>query len=180
MKSSNSSILTPNSSLNEAVYREYYSNVYGYIISKINNIHDAEDLTADVFVKIYAKLDTFDESKASLSTWIYTVTKNTLTDYYRTRKVFFEIPEDAEDEISVEDEICNAEALENLANALEALDKRERDIIILHYYSGKTLKEIAEKLGISYAYVKILQNKALENLRKKLQNNCSHFCDLFV
>ena len=152
----------------EILYREYYGKVYGYIVSKINNPHDAEDLAADVFVKIYAKLDTFDENKASLSTWIYTVTKNTLTDYYRTRKVFAAMPEEIEDETSVVDEVCNAEALENLAIALETLEKRERDIIILHYYSGKTLKEIAEKLGISYSYVKILQNKALEHLRKKL------------
>lgn len=152
----------------EQFYREYHSKVFGYICSKINNVHDAEDLTADVFVKIYAKLDTFDENKASLSTWIYTVTRNTLTDYYRTRKVFSEMSEDIDGETSVEDEICNSEALENLANVLETLEKCERDIIILHYYSGKTLKEIAEKLGISYSYVKILQNKALENLRKKL------------
>ncbi len=152
----------------EKIYRDYYEKVFGYILSKINNAHDAEDLTADVFVKIYAKLDTFDENKASLSTWIYTVTRNTLTDYYRTRKVFFEMPEEIEDETAVEDEICSAESLENLANALETLEKWERDIIILHYYSGKTLKEIAEKLGISYSYVKILQNKALEHLRKKL------------
>lgn len=157
-----------NEELKEKIYLDYRDKVYGYIVSKINNPHDAEDLTADVFVKIYAKLDTFDKSKASLSTWIYTVTRNTLTDYFRTRKVFAEIPEDVEDETSVVDEICNAETLEKLADALETLDKRERDIIILRYYSGKTLKEIAGKLGISYSYVKILQNKALEHLRKKL------------
>ena len=152
----------------EKIYRDYYEKVFGYILSKINNPHDAEDIAADVFVKVYAKLDTFDENKSSLSTWIYTVTRNTLTDYYRTRKVFAEIPEEIEDDASTEDEICNAEALEKLADALEALDKRERDIIILHYYSGKTLKEIAERLDISYTYVKILQNKALGKLRKKL------------
>ena len=152
----------------EILYREYHGRVYGYIRSKINNPQDAEDLAADVFVKIYAKLDTFDEAKASLSTWIYTVARNTLTDFFRTRKVFSELPEDAEDDVSTEDEICNAETLENLAKALEALSKRERDIIILHYYSGKTLKEIAERLGISYGYVKILQNKALKKLQKEL------------
>ncbi|MBQ0084244.1 MAG: sigma-70 family RNA polymerase sigma factor, partial [Clostridiales bacterium] len=117
----------------EKIYFEYHEKVFGYILSKINNQHDAEDLTADLFVKIYAKLDTFDKNKASLSTWIYTVTRNTLTDYYRTRKVFGEIPEMLSDENSIEDEICNDEALDKLADALEALDKRERDIIILHY-----------------------------------------------
>lgn len=152
----------------EKIYREYYEKVFGYILSKINNVQDAEDLSSEVFLKVYAKLNTFDKNKASLSTWIYTVTRNTLTDYYRTRKVFSEIPEDAADETSVADEICNAEMLENLADALETLDKRELDIIILRYYSGKTLKEISERLDISYSYVKILQNKALEHLRKKL------------
>lgn len=154
---------------NEKIYSEYYEKVYGYIVSKINNPHDAEDIAADVFVKIYSKLDTFDESKASISTWIYTVTRNTLTDYYRTRKVFAEIPETLENDTFIDDEICNAETLEKLADALEKLDSRERDIIILRFYSGKTLKEIAEKMDISYAYVKILQNKAFSSLKKFLE-----------
>ena len=56
-----------NSSVNkEEIYKTYYGKVYGYFISKINNAHNAEDLTSDVFVKIYEKIDSFDESKASL------------------------------------------------------------------------------------------------------------------
>ena len=150
----------------EKIYRDYYGKVYGHIFSKVSNRRDAEDLAGDVFAKIYSKLDTFDKSKAALSTWIYTITRNTLADYFRTRKVLAEIPEDMEDEASAEDEVCNAEMLEVLANALEALEKRERDIIILHYYSGKTRKEIAEKLSISYTYVKVLHNKALGEIRR--------------
>lgn len=149
----------------EELYREYYGKVYGYVLSKINNTHDAEDIAADVFLKVYEKLDTFDENKASLSTWIYTVTRNTLTDRFRTRKTFVEIPETLADNASPEDEICNSMMLEALAAALEKLEERERDIIIMHYYSEKTLKEIAVKMGISYAYVKVLHNKALGKLK---------------
>ena len=152
----------------EKIYQAYYGKVYGYIFAKINHPQDAEDIAADVFVKVFAKLDTFDETKASLSTWIYTITRNTLTDHFRTRKVFSEMPEEVPDEAVVEEEVCNAETLGALADALETLDQRERDIIILRYYSGKTLKEIAEKYGISYAYVKILQNKAMTKLKKIL------------
>lgn len=152
----------------EKIYRDYHGKVFGYIRSKINSVQDAEDITADVFVKAFEKLDSFDESKASLSTWIYTITRNTLTDYFRTRKVFAEIPETLEDDSSVENDVCNAEMLEILANALETLDERERDIIILRFYSGKTLKEITAQMGISYAYGKVLQNKALEKLRNFL------------
>ena len=153
-------------SQNEQIYNDFHDKVYGYIVSKINHKQNAEDLTSEVFVKVYEKLDSFDKSKASLSTWIYTITRNTLIDYYRTRKVLGEIPDELESLTTVEDNVINEEMLETFANALESLDERERDIIVLRYYSGKTLKEIAEGLQISYAYVKILQNKAFEQLRK--------------
>ena len=154
----------------EKIYRDYHGKVFGYLLSKLNNQQDAEDLASDVFVKVFEKYDTFDADKASVSTWIYTITRNTLTDYFRTRKVFVEIPETLEADSSVEDEVCNTEMLDTLANALENLDERERDIIILRFYSGKTLKEIAETMHISYAYVKVLQNKALAALKKYFEN----------
>lgn len=154
----------------DKIYRDYHGKVSGYIRAKVNNPQDAEDIAADVFLKVYEKLGTFDESKSSLSTWVYTITRNTLTDYFRTRKVFAEIPESIEDETSVEDEICTAEMLEALADALETLDERERDIIILRFYSGKTLREISSQMGISYAYVKVLQNKALEKMKEVFEN----------
>ena len=91
-------------------------------------------LAADVFVKVYEKLGSFDETKASLSTWIYTVTRNTLTDYYRTGKVSEEIPETLCDGSSLEDDMCNSETLGTLTDALESLDEREREIIILRFY----------------------------------------------
>lgn len=152
----------------EDIYRDYHSKVFGYLVSRVNDHHVAEDLTSDIFVKIYEKFDSFDQRKASLSTWIYTIARNTLIDHYRTQRVFEEVPETLSDGYSVEDEICSGEMLEELVKALEALDKRERDIIILRFYSGKTLKEIAAKMGISYAYIKVLQNKALEKMRKYL------------
>lgn len=150
----------------ENIYRTYHNKVFGYIFSKINSVQDAEDITADVFIKVYEKLDRFDKSKASLSTWIYTIARNTLTDYFRTRRVFEKIPETLPGRSSVEEEVCSEEMLETLAKALEALDEREWDIIILRFYSGKTLKEIAAQMGISYAYVKVLQNKAFDKLKK--------------
>ena len=153
----------------ENIYREYHGKVLSYIRAKISSAQDAEDIAADVFLKVYEKLDAFDESMASLSTWIYTITRNTIIDFYRTRRVFDEIPETQDDGSCIEDDLCNAEMLEKLASALERLPERERDILILRYSSGRTLKEIAAQMGISYAYVKVLQNKALAGLRKMLE-----------
>ena len=153
-----------NKELSEQVYNEYYLKVRNYILSKINNFYEAQDICSNVFVKVYENLDKFDESKASMSTWIFTITRNTLTDYYRKNKIYEELNEN----IAIEDEgesICNEENLNTMANALENIDERERDIILMHYYSNMTLKEIAEKMSISYAYVKILHQKALDELK---------------
>lgn len=152
-----------------AIYEEYYRKVFGYIRGKVNNTTLAEDLSSDVFLKIYEKLDSFDETKASVSTWIFTITRNRLIDYYRTRKVFDEIPETFEDGSRIEEDVCNKESLGTLADALEHLDERKRDIIILRYYSGVSLKEIAERMGISYTYVKVLQTQAMTELRRYLE-----------
>ena len=151
------------------LYQNYHGKIYAYIQSKVNDRYLAEDLCSDVFLKVYEKLDSFDESKSSLSTWIYTIARNTLTDHYRTRKILVEIPEAYTDSSSVEDDLCQSEMLDLLASALEKLDERSRDIVILRYYSGQTLKSIAEKLNISYAYVKVLHSRALEDLKKYFQ-----------
>ena len=158
--------MTATDTRKDEIYRAFHAKVFGYIRGKINSAQDAEDLADEVFMKVFEKLDTFDETKASLSTWIYTITRNRLTDYFRTRRVFEEIPETLDDGSSVEEDVCNAEMLDILADALAHLDERERDIIILRYYSGKTLREIAVQMGISYAYIKVLQNKALDAMKK--------------
>ena len=150
------------------IYEEFHPKVLRYLISKTNNAMLAEDIAADVFLKVYEKLDGYDEGKASLSTWIYTITRNMLIDYYRTRRVFSEIPEEYPEESSVEEAVESAESLENLADALEKLEGRERDIIILRYYKGMRLNAIAEQMGFSYTYIKKLHQRALEKLKKLL------------
>ena len=119
------------------LYETYHKKVLSYLNGKVMDLYLAEDLCANVFLKVYEKLDTFDETKASLSTWIFTITRNTLTDYFRTRRVFSEIPEDLTEDSDIEEEYCRAELLETLAAALESLPERERNLIILHYYNQK-------------------------------------------
>lgn len=148
----------------EEIYKEFHTKVFGYIQNRVNDYHLAEDLCSDVFVKVYEKLDSFDNKKASLSTWIFTITRNRLIDYYRTRKVNVEIPEDLTYEEDYSD--INEERLRSLANGLNNIDERSRKIVVKHYYEGKSLKEIAENMGISYTYIKILHKKALFLLRK--------------
>lgn len=150
----------------EKIYTEYHEKVAHYIAQKVPNPHDAEDLVSCVFVKVHQKLDTFDSGKASVSTWIYTIARNTVIDFYRTAKMFSEIPENFAYSDPIDEQIANEEMLAALSAALERLDERERDMIILHYYNGITLKEIAERMHMSYANAKVIHNKALHKLKK--------------
>lgn len=152
------------------IYEDYAIKVRNFILSKVNDFNLAEDLTSDVFVKVYSKLDSFNDKKASLSTWIFTITRHTLIDYYRTRKVNEELPEDLTYEEDEED-ICTPENLDTLKEGLKKLSDKERDLIVLHYYSKETLKDIANKMNISYAYAKVLHAKALLKLKNSFKNS---------
>ena len=100
--------------------------------------------------------------KASVSTWIYTITANTVKDFYKTRREFCELSE--ADGVAVPEQ----EDLSDLAEALQRLSQRERDVIILHYYSGYSLKEVTGKMGLSYATIKLAHSTALKKLEKLL------------
>ena len=153
----------------EQIYTDYKDKVFAYIRNHVNSLEDAEDLCADVFVKVYDKLDTFDESKARISTWIYSITSNTVIDFYRTNHIHSEIPEDLSDTKStIEDDILTQESLSSLATALKKLPQEQMDIIVLRYYKGLTLQEIAEKMKLSYGITKLRHREALGRLQEML------------
>lgn len=164
--------------LREQIYLDYKDRVYGYIITRVANPHDAEDLLSCIFLKIYQKLDQYDSTKASLSTWIYTITHNQVCNYFRSkaRQGHMADPEGVTDlsdggESFIET-LIKEEELEALAIALERLPERERDVIILRYYHGYTPTEVAVLLKVSYSNAKFLQHRAIGMLRKfMLVNN---------
>ena len=55
--------------------------------------------------------------------------------------------------------------MDSLADALMSLKEKERDLIVLHYYSGHTLKTVAEMMGMSYINAKVIHKKALTSLQ---------------
>ena len=133
----------------DEVYENYSEKVMHYILSKISSRSDAQN-------------------KASVSTWVYTIARNTLIDYFRVRKVHEEL---GEEDAVTEDAfagILEEETLEELASALEKLPPRERDLIVLHYYHNLQLKEIAQIMGMSYSNCKVIHSKALARLRQHM------------
>ena len=152
----------------EEVYLEYQSRVMAYIRNRISNKEEAEDLQSEVFLKVCKNADKFDTQKASVSTWIYTITRNTLTDYFRVHKADAELPEDLEWEADPYEDIYQEETLGELADALKGLTEAERDLIVLHYYENLPLTEISQRMKLGYGKTKLLHNQALKKLRDQM------------
>ena len=152
----------------EEVYKKYSDKVLAYIRYRVSTPEDAEDLQANVFYKVFRQWERFESEKASISTWIYTIARNEVIDYYRTRHPAEEVPEDLQDNSVTEEEILENETLDELAKALELLDARERELIVLHYYENETLRRIAEMMKLSYDQTKNIHYKALKHMRNLL------------
>ncbi len=153
----------------EEIYTEYRSRVMGYIASRIRNRADAEDLCSEVFEKIQRKLEGYDPEKASVSTWVFTITRNTVIDHYRKSRPSEELDENISDDTEVDEGLLNSETLSELASALRQLPQQLMDIVVLRYYDGKPLTEIAEIMGLSYGAVKLRHQNALMLLREKMR-----------
>ena len=106
------------------IYTQYRDKVFGFVRSKIVNQTEAEDIVQTVFLKVYSNLDKYDETKASLSTWIYTITRNTVYDYLKEKRdhpVLELIENTEESEEKTDESIWNNETLKELACTLEKL-----------------------------------------------------------
>ena len=150
------------------IYSAYSGKVMRYIMTRVQRRAEAEDLCEDVFEKVFRKIDEFDETKASLSTWIFTITRNTLIDHFRKFRPSEEIDEGMPSDMSVEAPMLEKETLDELADALNKLDQEQRDIIVMLYYDQKPMTEIARLMNLSYGVVKLRHQKALLMLRQYL------------
>ena len=152
----------------EQIYLEYHDKVMGYIRARVQGWADAEDLCADVFEKVQRKLPDYDPSKASVSTWVFTITRNTVIDFFRRSKHQEELDENIFDDSAVDDDLLQTEMLGELATALRKLPQQLMDIIVLRYYDRKTLREIAFMTKMSYGAVKLRHQNALMLLKEQM------------
>lgn len=152
----------------ESIYKEFYPRVLQYLSNRLNERQDAENLAHTVFLKVFTKIDLFDESKSSLSSWIFNITRNTLIDHQRsmTIRLHEEIPENLEDgEEGILEGLIKEEDLERLAEAMERLSNEERDLIVLHYYNGYPLTKISRMMQRPYGQIKRFHMKVINKLR---------------
>jgi len=89
-------------------------------------------------------------------------------DYYRRSRPQEELDENLSDDSEVDEDLLQSESLSELADALKRMPQQLRDIVVLRYYDGKPLTEIARMMDLSYGAVKLRHQNALEILRRQL------------
>lgn len=156
----------------EAIFRDYSPQIYRAALFLTKSPTLADDITQDTFIQVFRKYHSYDPAKPLLP-WIYKIALNMTRKTFRKQKWPFlskEVP-DNESHNYVEDVVLKNEQDEELWKEINKLTLKGREIIVMHYYSGFKLSEIATALGIPLGTCKSRLNAALNSLGKQLHCN---------
>lgn len=163
----------------KTIIEKYSSAIYNFSARLVGK-DMATDITQEIFIKAWKKLDKFDTKKSSFKTWIFVIAKNTTTDYLRKKRhVNFSEIENNEDEATFSERIPDEKMLpdealqkiqdKELLNALlEKLTPEDKTILVLHYQEEMTFKEISVILTKPENTIKSYHRRAIIKLRKML------------
>ena len=155
------------------VYKEYFPKIYNFIFFKIMHRETAEDLVSMVFLKVVDKFDTYNPEKGAISTWLFAIAQNVITDYFRSRKVSVSLDDldYLEPVVNFEEQssLIEDETRRSLYDALTELDGRTRDIIAQKYFLDKSIRKIAEEKQMNESTVSTIHNRGLAKLKKIME-----------
>ena len=160
------------------LYEYYLPKVFRYISYQVGDVDLAEDLTSAVFEKSLTKFDSYCSNKASFSTWLMTVARNTVIDHYRTqnkvrsRKITISIEETfdvASGETSPEKKVVRIEERQKLDTYLKELSQQDQEILSLKFGAELRNRQIAKILGLSESNVGTKLYRAICKLRDKFK-----------
>jgi len=169
----------------EKIYRHFLSKIYRYIFLKILDKETAEDLTSEVFIRVYKNLKKVNLNAITIKIWIYKIAKNLLTDHFRSSRNMQNVKSldgylegDKELEtigsmlVDQRENFSNGNQFKNekLISALNGLPETQREIIFLRYVEGMDFKSISLILNKSEIALRALKFRALENIKGKLIN----------
>ncbi len=148
------------------LYAEYSPYIHRTALLLTKSLALADDITQEVFLQVYKKYNLYDQSKP-LKPWLYTITVNTTRNFLRKQKWLSfvgTLPEKNGEWL--EETILKEEAEKELWVEIQKLRRSQQEIIILHFYSGLKLQEIADILKIPLGTCKSRYHAALTSLRK--------------
>ncbi len=163
--------------LRELIER-YTDTIYNFTY-KLGAHNEAADITQEVFIKVWKRVDSFDTDKASFKTWLFTIARNTTIDYLRKRRPLLFATLNKEDDIPFEETLIDETPLpdiqlettmttETLHKQLLELPEHYRTVVTLHYNEDMTFDEIGTVLGKPLNTVKSWHRRALSKLKELL------------
>lgn len=155
----------------EILYRKFAKKMYGICLTYANNRSNAQDILQDGFMKIFMKIDGFN-NEGSLEGWVRKIIVNTAIDYFRRtqREYKFVSLEDTEEQQELSNNVMDQVKKEELLGHLHQLPEGARLIFNLYAVEGYTHKEIAQKLEITVGTSKSQLSRAKVLLRKMLND----------
>lgn len=153
------------------LYDEFMPKVFRYIRYKVNDEMITEDLTSTVFEKALVSFHKYSSEKAAFSTWIFSIARNTLIDYYRTDKARQQASLDEAAEMpsrdpSPQEEVEKKAEYECLRACLSKLSEDDQEIIRLKFAGEFNNRQIAKMLGLSESNVGVRLFRAVKRLRQ--------------
>ena len=157
----------------DELYARYSPRVFGYLYQRLNgNVEEAEDLTAEVFAKVYEKIDGFQVQGAPLSSWLFRIAHNRLIYSVRRRPRQTQVPLDVAPQVAsgpVFQGIDQQVSMAQIKAGLARLTEEQRQVIVLRFLEGKSLAETAAAVGRNEDAVKKLQARGLASLRRAME-----------
>ncbi|MCF7860037.1 RNA polymerase sigma factor [Patescibacteria group bacterium] len=150
------------------LYDLHIKKIYNFIYYKTLNKTVAEDICSQVFIKAWQKLSQF--QGGSFSAWLYTIARNSVSDYYRREHQHLNIDDcwdlsDKEDFLARIDQGLN---MEKIQETMKVLKNEEREILMMRFWLDLSFKEIAEQLEKKEGAVKMACGRALKNLQHNM------------
>ena len=162
------------------LYREYVQSIFQYISYRVETDMIAEDLTADVFLKMVYNLSSFTYTGKPLGAWLFRIASNCVKDHYRENKGVTVLPlveNDIGKHIDLSENVVIEEERILLRTAILTLPQDYQNILIMRFMEDFSHADVAHVMGRSIEAVRILQHRALKALSKVLATNTN---DAFV
>ncbi len=153
------------------LYEEYFDRIYRYLVLKLGDATEAEDMTQQVFLKALQSISSFQWRGVSFSAWLFRIAHNQSVDYFRRKSRRDAVP--LNDSITASDvdpqtAVEQKSEIERMISMARQLTKAQRDVLSLRFAAGLSVAEIANVMGKSQGAVKALQHSAVVTLRRKM------------
>ena len=154
------------------LYETHFDKIFRYVVLKIRNQTEAEDMTQQVFVKAYESIGSYQPQGVPFTAWLFRIAHNQMVDYVRKESKKPTVPLDESlpimDDSDLEHDVETKIEMEKVVVATKQLTKAQREVISLRFAGGLSITEAARTMRKSEGAIKALQHSAILSLRKTL------------